>query len=78
MKTVTIHANLDGNSAKIVNEDGVVLEGVRSVVIEMEAGNFNTAEIVLRGVGANIQAAVKEVQFECPLCQELTEHSCSE
>lgn len=76
MKIVTIHSDIDGNSVKVINEDGNVLEGVASVMLTLEAGNINQAEIVLRGACVNVKAHLQEISIECPNCSQVLDHKC--
>lgn len=75
-KMVSVYADEHGHSAKVINEDGTVVEGIRSVTVYIEAGQFNRVEIELNGTPVQVQGTVGEVQLTCMSCGGIEDHKC--
>lgn len=75
-KKLTIYSEGHGNDVKIMNEDGTILDGVRSAAVQLNAGEFNTVEIEVAATATSIKAHATGCSFTCPLCQEISDHVC--
>lgn len=78
-RQVTIHSDGYGGSGTVIlDESGKRIDTVRSVVLEIEAGAYNEAVLTIQGVLARVDATVKVIVFECPLCTHIEEHTCDQ
>ena len=77
-RKVTVYSDGVGNDAKILSEDGKVLEGMYSAQINIEAGSIVTVELQLKAQAVSIQnGTVTECNLVCSLCGGVEEHVCS-
>lgn len=75
-KKLTIYSEGFGNDVKIMNEDGTVIDGVRSATIHLAAGEYNRIELELMASATAVSASLVNVELICPACGVIEEHEC--